>query len=224
MSSCNSSSSSSSSSAKSWEDGVAIFVKYKKKKSKSFYDTTDEGELKRKLKSDLDREDDDPKINRAVVYKTKLEFMESIESIESAKSAESEELPIYHAFVVLQLKNYYISLDKHNIGLTIQVSDEKDYVLSYFRGELRYSAPEMIVEGDGDTNLKDLIDFYVEKDFVTEGYNYWTENHCKKFAGDIFKNVAKNLEYDWQTEERLAKFAALLAVIDRLAGTIEILL
>ena len=195
MSSFSSSSSSSSGSfAESVKDGLLILVKYKDEKKKQLCDGVDKDTLNIILGLFLDLHKDNPKIENAAVYKTGLKYA----------LGPSEKI-FYHGFVVLQLKDYYISLDKHDTGLTIQVSDERDYVLKNFREEPRDNVPELLVQDEANTNLKDFIDFYVEKDFVVEGYNGWTGEHCKKFAQDVFEKLALNGKYEWKRLEDTVK-------------------
>ena len=192
-----------------WKKGVAIFVKYKNEKGEHLYTVVNKSQLKRYMELHLNHEGDNPTIEKVAVYKTKLN--NSILKLASPV--------VYHAFVVLKLKDYYISFDKHDTGLTIQVSDEKDYVLSNFRNEPRYGVPELIIEDDSNKKLKDLIHFYVEKDFVAEQYNSYTGVHCKKFAGDIFKEAAKLKDYNWEKVEILAKkLAAVVPVTLTIVG------
>ena len=107
----------------------------------------------------------------------------------------------YHAYVILKVKGHYVSLEKHSDSLTIQISEEIDDVLGKFRGHYRLGVPKLIVEDRGNITVMRLKDFIVDSKLAHEAYNLLKGNHCKKFAKDIFDEVALRNKYNWKEEE-----------------------
>ena len=136
-----------------------------------------------------------PMIKVAAVYKTPLDRMLCIVSVG------------YHAIVYLGVEDYHLTIEKHDVGITIQVSKQKGKVLQQFEKRPRESVPELIVHDEAKMNFKKLINFIVEKNFTHENYNAWTGIHCKKFAKDIFDRVAAIEQYKWEEDETIARAA-----------------
>ena len=99
-------------------------------------------------------------IDRVAVYKTLLESNSIGKEI--LNMAES----VYHAFVYLQVKDSYFSLDKHTDALTIQISKEKRDVLDNFKGKPRNGVPEELNADKGKINIRNLSDFIIQKKFI----------------------------------------------------------
>ena len=140
-----------------------------------------------------------PMIKVAAVYKTPLNSMFNIVSVG------------YHAIVYLTVEDYHLTIEKHDIGITIQVSKQKDKVLQQFKKRPRESVPELIVHDEAKMNFKKLIKFIVKKNFTHENYNVWKGIHCKKFAKDIFDRVAAIEQYKWEEEETITRGGVLTA-------------
>ena len=98
-------------------------------------------------------------IKVAAVYKIPLDSMFNIISVG------------YHAIVYLMVEDYHLTIEKHDVGIMIQVSKQKDKVLRQFKKRPRESAPELIVHDEAKMNFKKLIKFIVKKNFTHENYN-----------------------------------------------------
>ena len=140
-----------------------------------------------------------PNIDTVKVKRISLDFGNHSETVEHY-------LPraVYHAFVILKTEGYYMSLEKHRDSFTFQISEDIDDVLRKVRDNPRCNVPEMIVEDRGHITVTNLKDFIIDSNFVREGYDIFTGNHCKKFAKDIFDKVALSKKYDWEEEENRA--------------------
>ena len=134
-----------------------------------------------------------PMIKVAAVYKTPLDSMFSIVSVG------------YHAIVYLGVEDYHLTIEKHDVGITIQVSKQKSKVLQQFKKSPRKGVPELIVHDEAKMNFKKLIKFIVKKNFTHENYNVWKGIHCKKFAKDIFDRAAAIEQYKWEEDETIAR-------------------
>ena len=150
-------------------------------------------ELSEKIYPFLDPDNTNPNIDTVQVKRIPLDIGTVFSYLSNA---------LYHAYVILEIKGYYVSLEKHSDSLTIQISRELNDVLQAFRGNRRCGEPELIVEDRGNITVRGLRDFIVDSDFVNEGYNVFEGNHCKRFAKDIFDRVALTNEYHWEEEER----------------------
>ena len=73
-------------------------------------------------------------------------------------------------------------------------------------------------------NIRDFVEFIVQKQFIDEGYNPWTGNHCKRFTQDVFDKVADVKHYEWKRGEmklKLKMFALIMVVIGVVAAAIK---
>ena len=134
-----------------------------------------------------------PNIGYVAVFKTPLDGYGEIHGI------------FYHAFINFQIENYFATIEKHDTGLTIQVSKYNSEVVTKLKNERRIDTPEEIIYDKAKVNLKKLVKYIIKNDFVTEGYDFQRGIHCKKFTKDIFDRIATTKEYDW-TEEEVARF------------------
>ena len=147
-----------------------------------------------------------PNIEYAAVFKTPLEGYREIPDL------------LYHAFINFQIENYFATIEKHDTGLTIQVSKDNSEVVTKLKDERRIDTPEKIIYDKAKVNLKKLVKYIIKNDFVTEGYDFQRGIHCKKFAKDIFDRIATTKEYDW-TEEEVARYSV-KAVVTAAAGAV----
>ena len=152
--------------------------------------------MKNEIHPFLDLDNTNPNIDTVEVKRIPLNIGAVFSMIASCLSN-----AVYHAYVILKINRHYVSLEKHSDSLTIQISEDVDDVLRKLRGCPRHGVPEMIVEDKGNIRVKHLKDFFVDSDFMREGYNVFEGNHCKKFAEDIFEEVAASHRYDWKEEE-----------------------
>ena len=88
-------------------------------------------------------------------------------------------------FVILQIKKWFVSLDKHFDKITIQASKEIKDVLHKFEGIPRDGKPELIKERKGNITVNELSNFIVESGFVQ------SSNH---FMIDILNEAARPTE------------------------------
>ena len=137
-----------------------------------------------------------PNIEYVAVFKTPLDGYGEIHGI------------FYHAFINFQIENYFATIEKHDTGLTIQVSKRNSEVVTNLKNERRINTPEQIIYDKAKVNLKKLVKYIIKNDFVTEGYDFQRGIHCKKFAKDIFDRIATTKEYDWTEEEVSVKAMA----------------
>ena len=158
-------------------------------------------ELRKYLRHTLCPDGDDKKvIDKVMVYKTPLN-----------PSGQYTRLD-YHGFILLKIGHLFATLDKHNDGLTVQSSEERDDVLAKLRDTPRYGVPEPVVEDEGTITVGELIDFIMTNDFIHQTYNIWRGHHCKKFAKDIYDKVADISEYEWEQGELSLKLGMILGV------------
>ena len=150
----------------------------------------------------------DPMIKTVAVYKTPLDSWFNIVSVG------------YHAIVYLTVEDYHLTIEKHDSGLTIQVSKQKDKVLQQFRKDARNGVPDLIVHDDAKMKLKKLVKFIVKKNFVHENYNLWKGIHCKKFAKDIFDRTAAFKKYNWETDETMTRGGVITAALATATGIV----
>ena len=160
------------------------------------------------MNSNLDPDGTNGRINTIAVYRTPLRGNSVVEKIVNMTE------PGYHAFVYLQVGDRHISLEKLSDGLTIQVSKDRSDVLLKFSGNPRGGVLKIIAD-KGNMNITDFIEFIVQKQFINEGYNPLTGNHCKRFAQDVFDKAANVKHYEYKSEEMKLKqvFAAIMAVL-----------
>ena len=154
-------------------------------------------ELKEEIHPFLDPDNTNPNIDTVEVKRIPLDIGTVFSMIASCVSN-----AVYHAYVILKINRHYVSLEKHSHSLTIQTSEDVDDVLSKLRGYPRHGVPELIVKDTSSTTVQHLANIFVDSDFVHEGYNIVAGTHCKKFAKDIFDEVALTKKYNWEEEER----------------------
>ena len=153
-------------------------------------DTSNRDKIKMALNRYLDLEGTDAAIDKIAVYGTPLEDNVMVQLINIMKR-------FYHAYIYLQIGDRHISFDKHSDGLTIQVSKERYHVLFMLGGNTRNGRPEEIVADNSHTTVRELVDFFVQRDFINEGYSVWYGKHSMRFAKDIFDKIAAVKSYDW---------------------------
>ena len=96
-----------------------------------------------------------------------------------------------HWFIVFETEKWWWSLEKNTEGITIQRSEEQEFVLNRYRREKR---PEPIVKIDsdkGNRNMNNLVEFLYRKDELYRKYNLYDDN-CQHFAKRIFDEIANS--------------------------------
>ena len=99
-------------------------------------------------------------------------------------------------FVILQIKEQFVSLDKHFDRITIQASKEMKDVLYKFGGNLRDGKPELVKKGKGKITVNKLSNVIVESD-VLESNNDFMNNLFTKAAlttKDAAEDAAEDCE------------------------------
>ena len=117
----------------------------------------------------------------------------------------------HHAFVLLYVKDYYVTFEKHKEGLSVQISKNSKSVVRQHMMEDRATPIQLMAFNSGVKTIQQLANFVAEQNFAFEEYNVPKGIHCKKFAGEVFKAVVGKQEYDWKSIEMLERNAAATA-------------
>ena len=128
-----------------------------------------------------------------------------------------------HSYVLFVVDDYYVTFEKHEEGLTIQISKDLELVKDIHMDTKR-EEPAFTVSDDGDKTIQQLMNFVVEENLAFEEYNAEGGIHCKKFAGDIFGYIAKKKTYNWKSKETLTRGAATTTVATAAAAASGIIL
>ena len=114
----------------------------------------------------------------------------------------------FHAFVLFCVKDYWVTFEKHDLGLTIQISKSYDSVTGKHMNNDRKKPLKMAVKDKGSKTIKELANFIAEKNLAFEEYNGLAGIHCKKFAADVFDIIAEEKRFNWKCEEAFVRVAA----------------
>jgi len=96
----------------------------------------------------------------------------------------------YHAYVIIETKNWWWSIEKNSEGVTLQRSKHCTKVGDEYRRQRRRGPFIKVREaaaGRG-TSITDLIDFIWRKNLLASPYNFLFDN-CKYFAAAVFNEV-----------------------------------
>jgi hypothetical protein len=141
----------------------------------SHYYITD-GELREKLKELVD---DSEKITEVRLYSHPL------------TNLQVTKLVWHHAFVVFETDKWWWSIEKNDVGVTIQRSKKFEYVRDRYRrakrttGLFGMSGITLEKKSSGSHTLNELIDHIYLKDYLNEEYDL-LENNCQHFAQKIW--------------------------------------
>ena len=150
----------------------------------------------------------DSVFKQVAVFKTPLKNLLSI----------SEEG--YHAFILFVVDNYWVTLEKNEQGLTIQISKYFALVAKKHMNKKRATPIKLAVLDDGKGTIQNLATFILEKNFAFEEYDVLGGIHCKKFAEEIFNKFGKTRTYNWKSDETMARGMAATTVATVGAGLI----
>ena len=96
---------------------------------------------------------------------------------------------LYHAFVVLETKRWFWSVEKNGEGIFVQRSKHRSAVREHLQHKERPPITQVICDSS-EMFLKEFVGMLWKTNAVTSGYHYlW--NNCKHFAKTVFDNVAK---------------------------------
>ena len=139
----------------------------------SHYYITD-GELREKLKELVD---DSEKVTEVRVYTHLLTNLQVTKDI------------WHHAFIVFETDKWWWSIEKNDVGVTIQRSKYIEYVRDRYRRNKRttglLSGITLEKKYEGSHTLNELIDHIYLKDYLNEDYHL-LENNCQHFADKIW--------------------------------------
>ena len=121
----------------------------------------------------LDPDNSNPKIDTVALY------------YKSSHPKTPVQFEVNDIFVILKIKEWFVSLDKHFDRITIQTSEEVKDVLHKFERIPRDGKPELIKERKGNITVNELSNFIVESGFVQ------SSNH---FMIDILNKAARPTE------------------------------
>ncbi|XP_046643391.1 uncharacterized protein LOC124328583 [Daphnia pulicaria] len=100
---------------------------------------------------------------------------------------------LHHAYIVFETDQWWWSIEKNELGVTIQRSKNEAYVRDKFRRQDRTS--DLFGNGiqceqkyKGSHTLQELIDHIYSKDYLNEEYNV-VSNNCKDFADKIYQFI-----------------------------------
>ena len=100
---------------------------------------------------------------------------------------------LHHAFIVFETDQWWWSIEKNELGVTIQRSKDIKYVRDKFRRQDRTTdlfggGIQCVKKSKGSHTLQELIDRIYTKDYLNENYHL-IENNCKDFAGTIYQFI-----------------------------------
>ena len=124
----------------------------------------------------------------------------------------------FHAFVLFFVNGYFVTFEKHEGGLTIQISKDFKLVVLKYMNDNRKTPMNLATIDYGTKTIQQLAKLIAKKNFAFEEYNAPGGIHCKKFAGDVFDTVAKKKVYNWKSGETMARGSAITTVVAVGAG------
>ena len=111
----------------------------------------------------------------------------------------------FHAFVLLFVELYKVRIEKYDCGLQLIISKTKEQKdLQSIKNE-KQTTTVLEVADHGKMTLNQLLTFIAKKEFAHEGYDFMKGVHCKKFAKDIFDEVAQKETFFWKEDEVKAR-------------------
>ena len=108
---------------------------------------------------------------------------------------------LYHAFVLLYIEDYFMTLERQRKGLVIQIFKEVTSALKKYENHDRKPSIRLIISDHGNITIKQLSKFIARRNFAFEKYDILKGIHCKKFAANVFNKVAETKRYNWKTEQ-----------------------
>ncbi len=101
---------------------------------------------------------------------------------------------LHHAFLLLETKKWWWSLEKNSEGVTIQRSKNHRYVVEHYRREERVTGLLLGVEEKKSSktrnvSLEDLIDILLKDGFILQEYDALYFN-CQHFAEEVYRRIA----------------------------------
>jgi hypothetical protein len=107
-----------------------------------------------------------------------------------------QQLLLHHAFIVFETDKWWWSIERNELGVTIQRSKKIEYVRDKYRRSDRASADlfgngiqcEKKCERRRSTTVKELIDHIYRKDYLNQDYDSGN-NNCRHFADKIYEFI-----------------------------------
>lgn len=100
---------------------------------------------------------------------------------------------LHHAFIVFETDKWWWSIEKNELGVTIQRSKEIEFVRDKFRRQDRTT--DLFGGGikcekkyKGSHTLQELISHIYKQNYLNEDYNV-VSNNCKDFADKIYQFI-----------------------------------
>ena len=101
---------------------------------------------------------------------------------------------LFHAFVILQTRHFWWSIDKNTDGITVQRSKSFQAVSQLYRQKFRTNQKLILVKGDeGSVTLRQLFHAIYQKNLFSNSFKFLTD-HCKQFAYSVFQLATTNEE------------------------------
>jgi hypothetical protein len=100
---------------------------------------------------------------------------------------------LHHAFIVFETDQWWWSIEKNELGVTIQRSKDIEFVRDKFRRRDRTTnvfggGIQCERKFKGSHTLQELIDHIYSKDYLNEDYDV-ASNNCQHFAEKIYKFI-----------------------------------
>jgi hypothetical protein len=100
---------------------------------------------------------------------------------------------LHHAFIVFETDQWWWSIEKNELGVTIQRSKKIEFVRDKFRREDRTTdlfggGIQCEKKYKGSHTLQELISHIYVKNYLNEEYNV-VSNNCKDFADKIYQFI-----------------------------------
>jgi hypothetical protein len=91
----------------------------------------------------------------------------------------------FHVFVIIETKVGFMSVEKDQTAVTVQMSMVKDDLLKTSRHHERLQPVVFVTSAAGKGTIRDLFQMLLDREFVSRPYGMWREN-CKFLVSEVY--------------------------------------